>query len=175
MPYVCGSESGLLCMSSVLGALFQEGALDGTGQGGVKQRTYRQMFSTMTSMPSQHCSVRGSPAVGGRALIRRPLSSATYISPSSPHISSQSPNCAHSVFIFPGRRRKTCPLFSACFFASVLHLIFHRFPSVFHVFRKEPRHGKRLTLAATVATPQGPLLVYSAHLEVMRRYRLYCL
>lgn len=32
--------------------------------------------------------------------------------------------------------------------------------------QKEPRHGRRLTLAGSVATPQGPLLVYSAHLEV---------
>ncbi|GIL87753.1 hypothetical protein Vretimale_13082 [Volvox reticuliferus] len=31
--------------------------------------------------------------------------------------------------------------------------------------RKEPRHGRRLTAAATVHTHQGPLLVYSAHLE----------
>jgi len=30
----------------------------------------------------------------------------------------------------------------------------------------EPRRGRRLSLAATVVTPQGPLLVYSAHLEV---------
>jgi endonuclease/exonuclease/phosphatase family metal-dependent hydrolase len=32
--------------------------------------------------------------------------------------------------------------------------------------RREPRAGQRLTLAATVATPAGPLLLYSAHLEV---------
>lgn len=32
--------------------------------------------------------------------------------------------------------------------------------------RKEPRRGRRLTAAATVLTHQGPLLVYSAHLEV---------
>jgi len=32
--------------------------------------------------------------------------------------------------------------------------------------KKEPRHGKRLTLAGTALTPQGPLLVYSVHLEV---------
>lgn len=32
--------------------------------------------------------------------------------------------------------------------------------------RREPRKGRRLTLAATVATPWGPLVVYSAHLEV---------
>jgi hypothetical protein len=32
--------------------------------------------------------------------------------------------------------------------------------------RKEPRHGKRLTLAATAATNQGPLLIYCVHLEV---------
>lgn len=32
--------------------------------------------------------------------------------------------------------------------------------------RREPRRGRRLTLAATIATPAGPLLVYSAHLEV---------
>mmetsp|Transcript_34770 Transcript_34770/g.62574 ORF Transcript_34770/g.62574 Transcript_34770/m.62574 type:complete len:358 (+) Transcript_34770:254-1327(+) len=31
--------------------------------------------------------------------------------------------------------------------------------------KKEPRKGRRLTAAATVVTPQGPLLVYSAHLE----------
>ena len=31
---------------------------------------------------------------------------------------------------------------------------------------KEPRHGRRLTLAATVHCPAGPLQVYSAHLEV---------
>lgn len=33
--------------------------------------------------------------------------------------------------------------------------------------KKEPRRGKRLTLAATVHCPSGPpLLVYSVHLEV---------
>ena len=32
--------------------------------------------------------------------------------------------------------------------------------------RREPRRGKRVALAATVATPDGPLLVYSLHLEV---------
>lgn len=32
--------------------------------------------------------------------------------------------------------------------------------------RREPRKGRRLTIAATIATPGGPLLVYSAHLEV---------
>ncbi|WIA35111.1 hypothetical protein OEZ86_003596 [Tetradesmus obliquus] len=31
---------------------------------------------------------------------------------------------------------------------------------------KEPRRGRRLTLAADVATPQGPLRVYCCHLEV---------
>jgi hypothetical protein len=30
---------------------------------------------------------------------------------------------------------------------------------------KEPRHGRRLTLAATIHTPQGPVLLYTAHLE----------
>ncbi|KAG2483952.1 hypothetical protein HYH03_017198 [Edaphochlamys debaryana] len=30
---------------------------------------------------------------------------------------------------------------------------------------REPRKGRRVTTAATIATPQGPLLVYSAHLE----------
>jgi endonuclease/exonuclease/phosphatase family metal-dependent hydrolase len=32
--------------------------------------------------------------------------------------------------------------------------------------RREPRAGRRLTLAATVNTPAGPLQLYSAHLEV---------
>ncbi|KAF5827759.1 hypothetical protein DUNSADRAFT_18793, partial [Dunaliella salina] len=32
--------------------------------------------------------------------------------------------------------------------------------------KKEPRHGKRVTLAAKVKTPAGPLLMYSAHFEV---------
>ena len=32
--------------------------------------------------------------------------------------------------------------------------------------RREPREGSRLTLAATVDTPAGPCLFYSAHLEV---------
>ena len=32
--------------------------------------------------------------------------------------------------------------------------------------KKEPRHGRRLTLAATVKSPSGPLVVYSCHLEV---------
>ena len=36
--------------------------------------------------------------------------------------------------------------------------------------KKEPRRGRRLTLAATIHKPSGhPLLVYSVHLEV----RLY--
>ncbi|KAG1678403.1 hypothetical protein FOA52_015170 [Chlamydomonas sp. UWO 241] len=33
------------------------------------------------------------------------------------------------------------------------------------VVGKEPRHGRRLTLSADVATPQGSLTVYTAHLE----------
>lgn len=33
--------------------------------------------------------------------------------------------------------------------------------------KKEPRHGKRLTMAGTVHTNQGPLLMYSVHLEVI--------
>ncbi|KAI3428040.1 hypothetical protein D9Q98_006426 [Chlorella vulgaris] len=32
--------------------------------------------------------------------------------------------------------------------------------------RREPRRGKRAVLRATVDTPQGPLVVYNAHLEV---------
>jgi hypothetical protein len=32
--------------------------------------------------------------------------------------------------------------------------------------RREPRHGKRVALAATVLAPDGPILVYSLHLEV---------
>ena len=32
--------------------------------------------------------------------------------------------------------------------------------------RTEPRRGRRLSLAANVHCPQGPLLVYSCHLEV---------
>ncbi|KAL4443466.1 hypothetical protein ABPG75_011203 [Micractinium tetrahymenae] len=32
--------------------------------------------------------------------------------------------------------------------------------------RREPRRGERAVLRATVATPQGPLVVYNAHLEV---------
>lgn len=39
-------------------------------------------------------------------------------------------------------------------------------PSLSSSPRKEPRHGERLTLGGTVHTPQGPLLVYSVHLEV---------
>lgn len=31
---------------------------------------------------------------------------------------------------------------------------------------REPRHGRRLTLGAKIATPGGRLLAYSAHLEV---------
>ena len=31
---------------------------------------------------------------------------------------------------------------------------------------REPRKGRRLSLAATVVTPQGPLVCYSCHLEV---------
>lgn len=31
---------------------------------------------------------------------------------------------------------------------------------------KEPRHGRRTTLAAVVHTPQGELLCYCCHLEV---------
>ena len=37
---------------------------------------------------------------------------------------------------------------------------------------REPRHGRRLTLAGVVHTNQGPLLLYTAHLEVRRRERL---
>ena len=33
--------------------------------------------------------------------------------------------------------------------------------------RKEPRLGRRFTLAAKVQCPSGPLVVYSCHLEVM--------
>lgn len=36
--------------------------------------------------------------------------------------------------------------------------------------KREPRKGRRLSLAATIQTPQGPLLCYSCHLEV--RYSL---
>lgn len=32
--------------------------------------------------------------------------------------------------------------------------------------KKEPRRGRRLTLAATAQCPGGPLVVYSCHLEV---------
>lgn len=32
--------------------------------------------------------------------------------------------------------------------------------------RREPRKGRRLTLAAQIITPAGPIQVYSAHLEV---------
>lgn len=32
--------------------------------------------------------------------------------------------------------------------------------------KKEPRRGRRMTLAATVHTPQGDLLCYCCHLEV---------
>ena len=39
----------------------------------------------------------------------------------------------------------------------------------------EPRNGRRLTLAATVETPAGPLLCYSAHLEVWFSKRCVCL
>jgi endonuclease/exonuclease/phosphatase family metal-dependent hydrolase len=31
---------------------------------------------------------------------------------------------------------------------------------------REPRHGRRAALAATLHTPAGPLLVYNLHLEV---------
>jgi endonuclease/exonuclease/phosphatase family metal-dependent hydrolase len=31
---------------------------------------------------------------------------------------------------------------------------------------REPRHGRRAALAATLRTPAGPLLVYNLHLEV---------
>ena len=32
--------------------------------------------------------------------------------------------------------------------------------------KREPRHGHRTALAATLHTPAGPLLVYNLHLEV---------
>eukprot|EP00798_Chlamydomonas_sp_ICE-L_P003282 gene3282-13309_t len=31
--------------------------------------------------------------------------------------------------------------------------------------QKEPRHGRRFTLASTIQTPQGPMAMYTAHLE----------
>ena len=34
----------------------------------------------------------------------------------------------------------------------------------------EPRRGQRAALAATVHTPQGPLLCYCLHLEVRLRF-----
>lgn len=34
---------------------------------------------------------------------------------------------------------------------------------------REPRHGRRLTLAGVVHSNQGPLLLYTAHLEVRTR------
>ena len=32
--------------------------------------------------------------------------------------------------------------------------------------QREPRHGRRAVLAATVGAPDGPVLVYCLHLEV---------
>lgn len=34
------------------------------------------------------------------------------------------------------------------------------------IAKREPRRGQRATLRATIETPQGPLVVYCAHLEV---------
>ena len=38
--------------------------------------------------------------------------------------------------------------------------------------KKEPRKGKRLSLEAVVATPEGPLVCYSCHLEVSKSSQL---